>query len=634
MRAAWAILAVWVVVASPLCRAEGLTLFGESPKYQGDFGHFSYADPENAVKGGSIRLHSIGSFDSLNPYILKGVAAASLSDYLDATLMKPSLDEPSSQYGYVAESVAVTADKVTFTIRESARFSDGEPITAEDVAFSFKTILEKGHPFYRLYFLDIDSATAITPDKVVFKLKPGAKRDAPLVIGSGLPVLPKHWWQSRDFARPSLETRPGSGPYRVLEARAGRAVTYERIKNWWGAELAVNRGFYNFDKVIYTYFRDETVALTAFKAGDYDFRLENQAKAWAEEYRFAAAEQGLVVVEELDHEMAAGMQGFAFNTRRPVFKDPRVRKALTLAYDFQWANRVLFHGQYTRSLSFFANSELAADNAPTAAELALLKKHKADLPSEALTRTFSLPKAGSSDKLRSNLRAARRLLADAGWETVKGKLVNKQSGRPMRFEILLRNPHFERVIFPYIKNLERLGVEAVIRSIQEDARYQKRLEEFDFDMIVVVWPVSLAPGSELLDTWSSGAAATQGSRNFSGVASKAVDGLLDEVTSASSRAELLTAVRALDRALQYGYYVVPHWHLGRFRVAWWNKFSRPQIPPLYGLTLDTWWTDKIKLERLERVAEKKQGSNRLQWLAVGAAFFLFYLLRRRRTGGG
>ena len=608
-----------------------ITLFGDTPKYAKNFTHFDYADPENAKKGGGIRFHAIGSFDSLNPYILKGVAAAGLGGYANATLTKASLDEPSSHYGYAAEAVETSDPKrVVFTIRSNAKFDDGEPITAADVVFSFNLLMEKGHPFYRLYFTDIAEAAALAKNKVEFVLKQNAKRDAPLVIGSGLPILPEHWWRHRDFARPSLESPLGSGPYRVAEVNPGRSITYERVANWWAADLAVNRGFYNFDRVSYIYFRDETVALAAFKSGDYDFRLESQAKAWAEEYDFPARREGLVVVEELPHQMVAGMQGFVFNTRRKIFRDRRVRKALVLAYDFQWANRVLFHGQYTRSRSYFDNSELAAVGLPSAAELRLLSEYEGLIPAEVVAEEFRLPKAGSGEALRRNLRSARQLLAEAGWQTADGRLINKQSGDPMRFEILLRNPQFERVTSPFVKNLEKLGAEVSIRTIQEDAQYQKRLEEFDFDMAVALYPVSLSPGNELLDMWSSTAAETEGSRNLAGAADEAVDSLLAAATSADSRSELVTAVRALDRVLQFAHYVVPHWHLRYFRVAWWDKFSRPAALPAYGITLDTWWLDGEKLRRQE--TESRRGGKSYLWLPAAAILLALAFRYRRRRG--
>lgn len=615
-----------LLVAHQAAATSAIALYGDTPKYEAGFRHFDYADPQRATKGGKLRLHGIGSFDSLNPYILKGVAAAALGGYVDATLMKASLDEPLSHYGYIAEAVEVGEGEIVFTIRNGARFNDGAPITAADVVFSFDTLLGEGHPFYRLYFGDIKEAVALGRQRVKFVLNENAKKDAPFVIGNGLPILPQHYWRGKDFSRPSPQPPLGSGPYEVTEVNPGRNITYKRVENWWGDELAVNRGFYNFDEITYVYFRDETVALAAFKAADYDFRLESQAKAWAEEYDFAAAEQGRVVIEELPHQMVAGMQGFVFNTRREIFKDIRVRQALAMAYDFQWANRVLFHDQYTRTNSYFDNSELAAEGLPNVAELKLLNRYRGQIPTEVFGEPFRLPEAGSGDALRQNLRRARELLAAAGWRTVQGKLLNEQTMRPMRFEILLRNPQFERVTSPFIKNLEKLGVEANIRTVQEDAQYQKRLEEFDFDMAVALYPSSLSPGNELLDIWSSAAATTQGSRNLAGVQDKAVDGLLQEVTSAASRKELITAVRALDRVLQFGHYMVPHWHLGRFRVAWWDKFSRPTVLPIYGITLDTWWLDEAKLKRLTAPTAHRNKS-RGEWLTV-AAVLLFGLVLR------
>ena len=605
--------------------ATALTLYGDKQKYPANFSHFEYADPANAKKGGAMRLHFIGTFDSFNPYILKGVPATGITSYVDATLMKASLDEPLSHYGYIASHAQITDRSAIFTIRDEARFSDGVKITAGDAVFSFNTLRQKGHPLYRLYFADIESAQVLSPQRVEFIFTENARKTAPFVIGTGLPILPSHQWQNRNFATPTLEKPVGAGPYTIGKFSAGRAISYQRVKNWWGENLAINRGFYNFNQISYLYFRDETVALTAFKANDYDFRLENQAKAWAKEYNFGDRKD--ITVEEISHLMPSGMQGFVLNTRKQIFKDKRVRKAIVWAYDFEWANRVLFHNQYTRSKSYFANSPLASTGLPSKAELALLAPHRGKIPPEAFSQEFTLPTAGTSIALRKNLRRARELLAEAGWQTQQGKLINSQTGEPFRFEILLRNPHFERVAFPFIANLEKLGMEVSLRMLQEDAGYQKRLEEFDFDMAVTVFPASLSPANELFDMYSSDAAQTEGSRNLAGIQSEAVDELLERIAAARTRSELTAAVGALDRVLAFGYYVVPHWHLGRFRIAFWNKFNRPATLPLYGLTIDTWWIDPTRSIAASTANSKDTPYYLLGLLALG---WLFYRHRRRK----
>lgn len=561
-----------------------------SPKYGAGFTHFEYADPK-APKGGEVRLHAIGTFDTLNGYALKGVAAVGLGLTYD-TLLANSEDEAFTEYGLLAESVEVPDDRtwVTFTLRKDARWHDGRPVTADDVVFSFDTLKTKGHPFYRTYYADVAKAEKLGALKVRFTFAGGENRELPLIVGQ-MPVLPKHYWQKHEFDKTTLEPPLGSGPYRVEAFDAGRSITYARVPDYWGRDLPVNRGRHNFDRLRYDYYRDATVALEAFKAGEYDFREENVAKSWATAYEVPAVQQGLVRKEELRHERPTGMQGFVMNLRRPLFQDPRVRRALAYAFDFEWSNQNLFHGQYTRTASYFSNSELASRGLPGPEERAILEPLRGQIPAEVFTREYQPPASDGSGRIRDNLREAVELLGQAGWTVQGGKLVPAQGGPPFSFELLLNSPTWERIALPYAKNLERLGIEARVRTV-DAAQYQKRVEEFDFDMIVDVFGQSLSPGNEQRDLWGSAAAAEPGSRNTIGLRDPAVDRLVELVVAAPDRDSLIHRARALDRVLLWGHYVIPHWHIRTFRVAFWDRFGRPATTPRYALGFDTWWVDR------------------------------------------
>ncbi len=588
----------------------GAAMHGE-PRYPADFTHYRYADPA-APKGGSLRMARIGSYDNLNPYILKGVSAPGLS-YLFETLMDPSSDEAFSQYGRIAQTVRMPEDRswVSFRLRPQARFQDGQPITAEDVIFSFETIMEYGHPFYRSYFSAVESVEESGPGEVTFRFKPGDNRELPLIIGSGVPVLSKAYWSGRDFSQTTLEPPVGSGPYRITAVDPGRSITYERDPDYWGKDLAVNAGRYNFDRITYDLYRDQTVALEAFKAGDYDFRSENASKTWATGYNFPAREQGLVTVEEIVHANPTGMQGYVFNTRQAIFADPQVREALSLAFDFEWSNRNLFYDAYTRTQSYFSNSELAATGLPEGKELAILEPYRDRLPVEVFEAAYQAP--SSANGIRNNLRLARRLLQEAGWEIRDGILTHAQTGMVMEFEILLRSPLFERITNPFRKNLERLGITTRLRTLQDDSQYQKRMENFDFDMAVGLFPQSLSPGNEQADMWSSDAAQRPGSRNIAGVSDPVIDGLVEEIIAAPDREGLIARTRALDRVLLWGHYVIPHYHIRSFRVAYWDRYDRPAIAPDYSLGLDFWWFDPARAARIDAEsipdAHDAQGEN-------------------------
>lgn len=582
-----------LVFASQVCAQKppwrhGMALHGDL-KYGPDFLHFEYVNPE-APKGGEMRLAGIGTFDSLNPFILRGTTPIGLGMTFD-TLTVQSQDEPFSEYGLVAESMQTPADHswVAFTLRPEARFHDGSPITAEDVVFTFEALKTKGHPFYRAYYANVAQAEATGPHEVTFSFHGSENRELPLIIGQ-MPVLSKASWQNREFDRTTLDAPLGSGPYRVAQVDPGRSITYERDPEYWAADLPVNKGRHNFDRFRYEYFRDANVALEAFKAGQYDFRQENVARLWATGYDGPALRQGRIIMEEIPHELPTGMQGFVFNTRRPAFRDPLVREALGLVFDYEWSNQNLFHNAYARTRSYFSNSELAASGLPAAAERELLEPHRDVLPERVFTQEYQPPITDGSGNIREQIRAALALLAQAGWEVSPKdrRLRHTSSGESMEFEILLNDSVFERVCLPYSRNLERLGITARVRTV-DPTQYQNRINDFDFDMTVGLFPQSLSPGNEQRDFWTSEAAATPGSRNIAGVRDPVVDMLVDLVISAPDRESLITRTRALDRVLLWGHYVVPHWHSRVFRVAYWNKYSKPEVTPKYGLALEAWW---------------------------------------------
>jgi microcin C transport system substrate-binding protein len=568
----------------------GFAMHGDV-KYGPGFKHFDYVNPD-APKGGDVKQYSIGTFDSFNPFILRGVPSGAVGLTFD-TLMVPSGDEPFTQYCLVCQTIEVPNDRswVEFTLRPEAKFQDGSAITPDDVIWTFETLKAKGHPRYRQYYADVVKVEKTGDRKVKFTFKPGVNRELPLIVGE-LPVLSKKWWSTRDFEKNSLEPPLGSGPYKIDSFEAGRYVVLKRVPNYWAAKLPVNVGRFNFDTMRIDYYRDQTVALEAFKAGEYDYRVEAQALAWATLYESPALAQGLIKKEEIPQKLVSPMQGYAMNTRRPMFQDRRVRAAMTYALDFEWSNRTLFHGAYKRTRSYFDNSELAARGTPSAEELKLLEPFRGRVPDEVFTTEYNPPKTDGSGNWRDGQRAATRLLQEAGYKVVNQKLVGPD-GQPLEFEILLDNPQFERITLPYVENLKRLGVNARVRTV-DPAQYQKRMDEYDFDMTVAVFPQSESPGNEQRNYWSSEAADVRGGDNLLGVKDPAVDAIVNQIIGAPDREGLVMRTRALDRLLQWGYYVVPHWHTEVARVAYWDRFSHPGVTPKVGFDPTTWWVDPQK----------------------------------------
>jgi len=587
-------------MADSALSGHAMTMFdNETPKYAAAFPHFDYVNP-TAPKGGTLRLAVDGTFDSFNSFIPKGNAASTGSV---ETLLVNSADEPFTAYGLVAETMEWPADRawVIFNLRPEARWHDGTPITADDVVWSFETLVAKGLPFYRYYYSAIDSAEALSKHRVRFNFKESGNQELPLITGQ-LPVLPKHYWESRDFSATTLDPPLGSGPYRIQKFEAGRYIVQERVTDYWGANLPVRRGMNNFDIIRTEYFRDATPIRLALKAGDIDFRLENQSKAWADDYNVAVVDKGLLNKEMVPHRQPTGMQAFVMNTRRTLFQDPRVRQALGYAFDFEWSNRTLFNGQYTRTTSYFSNSELASSGLPEGSELALLEHYRGRIPDTVFNQAFRIPVTDGSGRPRENLRKATALLKSAGWSVRDLKLINEATGVPFRFEVLLSSKAFERIVLPYTQNLKQLGIEAKIRLVDR-TQYMERYRQKDFDMLVAVWGQSETPGNEQREYWGSDAADSVGSRNLAGIKDPVVDELIELLVKSDSREQLNVRTRALDRVLLWGHYVVPHWHIRADRVLYWDKFSRPATPVRSGVMRSRWWYDTQKAAALEQARQ-------------------------------
>ena len=569
-----------------------------APKYPADFTHFDYVNPE-APKEGDLREHALGTFDSLNPFIVKGQPAAG-SEMPFETLLTASADEPFTEYGLIAESMEFPPDRrwVIFNLRPEARFHDGSPITADDVLFSFETLKTQGRPFYRSYYRAVVKVEKLTDHKVRFVFVPSENHELPLILGQ-MPILSKGYWQTHSFDQTTLDPPLGSGPYKIDSIDPGHTVVLKRVPNYWGKDLPVNKGLNNFDTIHIDYYRDSTVALEAFKAGEYDIKVENESKKWATGYDFPAVTQGQIKLKAFHHQRSSGMQGYVFNLRRPLWQDVRVRHALTLAFDFDWTNKNLFYGQYERDTSFFSNSLLASSGLPSDEEKKILEPLRGKIPDEVFTTPFTLPSTTDKGGIRENLREAAHLLKDAGWIVRNGKLVDGKTNQPFIFEVLLDQPIWERITLPFIDNLKRLGITATVRTV-DSAQYKNRTDNFDYDMIVDVWGESESPGNEQRDFWGSEAADQPGSRNSVGIKDKAIDQLIDLVISAPDRESLETRVHALDRVLLWNYYVLPHWHVGTDRVAYWDKFGMPETIPSQGVQLMAWWADPMKSVKLPR----------------------------------
>lgn len=597
-----------LLLGLPLCspaadtiRAHGYTPFG-TLKYPADFSHFDYVNPD-APKGGTLKLYASGTFDSLNSYVLKGKSLADTSAYIfgyleltDALLTGASFyhhtgDEPQSAYGLIAHSLEYPADLAwcTFYLRPEARFNDGTPITADDVVFSFNTLKEKGHPRYAIQFQQVSRVEKIDRLTVKFHFDGEDRRSLPLAVGH-MPVLPKHYWEKRGIEDAGFDVPVMSNAYRITNVLPGRQIVLERDPEYWGRNLPVHVGRYNFDKVIFDFYRDADVAFQAFKTNGYDVHLDYIAKHWATAYDFPAVRDGRIKREAIKHQVAQGTQAFFFNLRREKFSDPRIREALGLLFDYEWTNKTIFNGAYKRQVTWFPNSDNSASGIPQGRERELLEPFAEQLPKDLFSKPFALPTTDGNGHNRDNLRKALTLFKQAGWEIREQKLVNVKTGEPFHLEVLMNhNPGMDRVIQPWLRNMEKLGIQSSYRSVDPSA-YKQRMDNFDYDVTVLVLAQKPFPGNELRDYFHSSHADVIGGNNFSGIKDPVVDALVEKVLAANTLEDFRAAMHALDRVLLWRHYVIPHWYLGFHRLAWWDKFGRPEAPTPYNLGTDTWWS--------------------------------------------
>jgi microcin C transport system substrate-binding protein len=541
----------------------------------------------------------------LNPVLYKGEQAGGLGLVVES-LMQDSLDESSTGYGLIAEWVSYPADysSVTFKLNDQARWHDGKPITPEDVIYSLE-VNKQANPRMGLYYKNVSRAEATGNNEVTFYFDTKNNRELPMIMGQ-LTILPKHYWtgtdaggNQRDPMKTTLEPPLGSGPYKIKEAKPGRSITYERVKDYWGKDLPVNKGFWNFDEIRFDYYRDQTVAFESFKAGNLDYWLESSAKNWATAYDFPALRDGYVKRQEVAIKRTMPMQSFVLNLRRPQFQDRRVRQAFNLAFNFEWANQNLFYGQYERVGSYFEGSELAVPAAlPQGRELEILNGVKDQVPPEVFKEVHRNPKNETSKDVRTNLQKAVKLLEEAGYQVQDGVLTNAKTGKPLTVEFLLVSPLFERIVQPYLRNLEKLGIKGTLRMV-DSPQYTRRINEFDYDIVVGTFPQSDSPGNEQRDFWGSEAADREGSMNLIGVKDPAIDKLIDYVIFAKDRQELVAATNALDRVLLWHDFVVPQWYSPEVRLAYWDRYGQPKVlPAMTPGFLQVWWFDQKLAERL------------------------------------
>lgn len=630
------------LLAAPCAQAAqtALTLFGEA-KYKPGFTHFAYATP-NAPSGGTFKLSSTGNFDSLNPFIMKGIAAPGVNGLVFQSLMIASLDEPQTYYPLIASSYVKANDKrsITFTLNPKARWHDGKPITAEDVVFSFKTLKKKGHPSYRVIYHDIEKVEALGTHKVQFHFKENPARELPL-YAAGMSILPKHYYAKVAFDKTTLTPPLGSGPYAISKVDAGRSIAYTKVKNYWAQNLPTQRGLYHFDTIRIDMYRDDVVALEGLKSQQFDYYEEYIARNWATAYEIPAVREGKLIKVAIPNKIPRGMQGFMFNTRRDKFADTRVREAIALTMDYEWMNQRLFYNAYTRTNSYFQNTDYASSGIPTGEELKLLEPHRctaikasikaltscdrsatqcgkvnrhspeeaertqvsnspeseantknlqACLPEELFTENVYIPKTDGTGYARANLQRAQMLLNDAGWIMKDGVRVNAKTGEALTLEFMMSQRTFERVVAIMKYNLKRLGIESTFRYV-DTAQYQRRLDHFDFDMVSIWWNLGTHfPGHEQFGYWHSSQADIEGGQNIGGIKNPIVDDLVSRISKARTVVELQPASRALDRVLLWENYVIPHWYISNWRVLYWNKFGRPKFQPPYAVgAIETWW---------------------------------------------
>ncbi len=583
-------LATALCLTAQAAPSHALTVYDEAPRYAEHFRHFDYTNPD-APKGGSLRRSAIeiGQFDHILPYIDKGIGVSEIDGWLYSPLAVRSLDEPYTVYGLVARRMERAADGLSlrFYLDPKARFSDGKPIRAEDVRFTYDLLLREGNLKYRTQFADVADVVVESPTQVRFDFKTNQNRTLALDLAS-LPVLPEHWWRDRDFANGGgFEAPLGSGPYRVARIDNGRSITFERDRDWWGKDLAVSRGRYNFDQLRIEYFGDTDVARQVLRGGGYDYNREFSATGYTIGYNGPALDDGRLQRAHLAKDMAQSAQGYVFNLERPMFQDRRVRQALALLWDFEWSNRRMMRDLYIRQQSYFANSPLAARELPDADELKLLEPLRGKVPDEVFTQVFEAPKTDGSGLIRDKQLQALALLREAGWHPDGDRLVNAQ-GEPLSFVFLNGQNGLERLLLPWKRTLAQIGIDMQIRRV-DAAQYVNRLMARDYDMIVTGYPVSPSPGLELYSYFGSAAANDPGSNNFMVLKDPVVDGLIDGLVRAATQADMQRHAHALDRVLQWNYYWIPNYYPPGTSSVWWNRFGLPKIPAANDPALDTWW---------------------------------------------
>ncbi|MEN5254334.1 extracellular solute-binding protein [Pseudomonas protegens] len=596
-------LALSFPASATITESHGYAQFG-TLKYPAKFTHFDWVNPA-APKGGTLRVMAFGTFDTLNPYTFKGTSPVATPNFLQygvnelneplmvgTGLYAPSGDEPTSSYGLIARSVEYAEDRswVVFNLRPEARFHDGKPITAYDVAFSYCLLLKEGHPQYRTNLQEVQRVDILGPQRIRFVFKRAGNPLLILRLGE-LPVLPQHYWKDRDFKATTFTPPLGSGPYRITQVQPGRQLVFERVKDYWGKDLPVNRGFNNFDRVEVEFYRDSDVAFEAFKAGEFDIYIEHQAKNWANGYNFPAVNRGEVIKAQVAHQIPTQTQGLFMNTRRATFADVRVREALGMMFDFEWTNRTLFSGAYQRALSYYPNSEFSATGVPQGHEWLLLSPYREQLPASLFSQAFSLPRTDGRGIPRDTLRKALGLLGEAGWKLNDQRLQNS-AGQPLRFELMLVNPNLERILQPYVENLASIGIDARLRTVDR-AQYKQRLDQFDYDMILMTLNQTLSPGLEQWQYFHSSQVSVKGSKNYAGINNPVVDHLLEQLLAAQTRDDQLAAGRALDRVLLWQHYMIPNWYLNYHRLAYRNRFAFVTTPP-YTLGLGAWWLKSME----------------------------------------
>ncbi len=577
--------------------SHGLSMHGE-PKYSFNFKHLDYVNPD-APKGGIMKYGVYGSFDNLNRISFKGSKAAGLG-YVHDTLMRRVWDEAFTLYGLIAEKIEMPKDRsyIIFYINPKARFHDGTAITREDVIFSLNTFQNKGTPNQKKTYGKVIETQLVNNNGIKMTFINNEDKELPLIIAGFLPIISKKFHENIDVTKTFLDIPVGSGPYKIVELEPGRRIIYERVKDYWAKDLPVNAGHYNFDKLVYDYYKDSNVLLEAFKVGEYDYRREYNAKRWLNNYNFPAVEEKKVILKEMKNDKPSGMNALVYNTRKPLFANPRIREALSYAYDFEWINKTIYSGAYTRTNSYFDNSPLASSGLPSKEELELLLPWKKQLPKDLFVKTYKSPKSDGSGELRKNLKKAKKILEEEGWSIKNGKL--SKEGREFIFEFLIVSPSLEKIGLSFQKSLEKLGIKMNIRTV-DSSQYQSRLLNYDFDMINHNWRISLSPGNEQQFYWGSEMGKKDGSRNYPGINSQVVDNLIEKLIGAQSRDELTTIMHALDRVLLWGHYVIPMHHSGIDRIAYWDFLEYPDDIPLYGIVIETWWINKEKAKKLNKL---------------------------------